>query len=49
MQKKEKYLDNGWGHRLSVIELIFVFRYHLQDAYRTWLYIWVIRRVSYKK
>jgi hypothetical protein len=28
---------------------IFVFLYHCQDLYRTWMYIWVTRRVSYKK
>jgi hypothetical protein len=25
------------------------FLYHCQDLYRTWLYIWVTQRVSYKK
>jgi hypothetical protein len=29
--------------------LVFSFLYHCQDFYRTWLYIWVIKRVSYKK
>ena len=29
--------------------LIFSFPYHCQYFYRTWLYIWVTRRVSYKK
>ena len=28
---------------------MFSFLYHCQDFYRTWLYIWVARRVSYKK
>ena len=28
---------------------MFSFLYHCQDFYRTWLYIWVTRRVSYKK
>jgi hypothetical protein len=28
---------------------MFSFLYHCQDFYRIWLYIWVKRRVSYKK
>jgi hypothetical protein len=28
---------------------MFSFLYHCQDFYRTWLYIWVTRRLSYKK
>jgi hypothetical protein len=28
---------------------MFSFLYHCHDFYRTWLYIWVTRRVSYKK
>jgi hypothetical protein len=28
---------------------MFSFLYHCQDIYQTWLYIWVTRRVSYKK
>jgi hypothetical protein len=28
---------------------MFSFLYHCQDFYRTWLYIWVTWRVSYKK
>ena len=28
---------------------MFPFLYHCRDFYRTWLYIWVTRRVSYKK
>ena len=28
---------------------MFSFLYHCQDYYRTWLYIWVTRRLSYKE
>ena len=28
---------------------MFSFLYHCRDFYRTWLYIWVTRRVSYEK
>ena len=28
---------------------MFSFLYHCQSIYRTWLYIWITRRVSYKK
>jgi hypothetical protein len=37
--------DNG----LFTFYLDLSFLYHCQDLYRTWLYIWVTRRVYYKK
>jgi hypothetical protein len=34
---------------LLLFTQMFSFLYHCQSIYRTWLYIWITRRVSYKK
>jgi hypothetical protein len=43
-----------WLTEIATIDLLlfasmFSYLYHCQDFYQTWLYLWVTRRVSYKK
>jgi len=44
-----KYPYLNWQWIFYFLRRFFSFLYHYQDLYRSWLYIWVARRVSYKK
>ena len=40
-------ISNDNGSFIFYVDVSFL--YHCQDFYRTWLYLWVTRRVTYKK
>ena len=44
-----KYPYLKWQWIFYFFSYMFSFLYHCRDIYQTWLYIWVTRRVSYKK